>query len=1068
LSPNQSTMKFIKRFLTVVVVLLILGLGFLLAAPILFKDQIVANVKTSANGVVDAKVDFRDINLSFLKSFPDVSLTIEDLEVVGVDTFAGLPLITAKKARIDVGFWSVVGGDGNYNIDEVVLDEPFINLKVLTAELANYLIVPVAESGTPEPETAAATAQINLSRYEVINGHFIYDDRTTETYLEITGLNTTGDGDFTSTIFDLDTHSDAKSLTLKQAGVTYLNKVKAKADALVSIDLNQSLYTFMENEVTLNALRLVFGGSIDLEDNDDIIFDLNYSAPVNDFRQLWSLIPSAYTQGYEQVQTQGTFTLNGTVDGPYNGEKEIYPAFTVNTDITSGSVQYPGRPIGITGIDARVAVNSPSSDLNKMVVDISRFDFNLGGDQFKGRFKLSTPLSDPQVDAKVDGKLDLAKWSQAIPLEGVQELAGVIVADITLDRVRQSLLDAGRYGELNLSGIASITDFVYVTDALPPVRITNAAADFTPQAITIKNFDGTLGRSDLKASGNITTPLAYFSPDKTMQGDFTVRSNFFDADEWMPAEDPTTAGLSPAELENSMPATATTTAVFDRFDFNVDAEIKSLNYAGYRPTNLKAAGNVKPNRMEISSANGTLGQSTFSGSGTMTNLFDYTFGEGVLGGDLTVRSPFIDLADFMSEQAAEATAAATTPEEAMAAVPIPDNINLKVNLNADRIKYDNIDLKQVLGKMVMQGGQAVIEDGSAALLGGRMNFAGAYDTSEPGDPGFRFHYDLQSLDFKEAFSVLNSFAALAPIGKFLEGQFSTDLVLEGKLGPDLYPKLNTIDAKGLFKTAEARLIGFKPVSKIGQALNIDELKESTTFNNLITIFQIQEGKVNIEPFNFKLAGIPMQVQGRHGLELDMDYSIRAAIPRDKIKGNIVTGTALSALDQLAGQAGKLGLNISPGDTLNVNINLLGSIADPQVKFNLLGSKDSGTPSLQDAVVGAVTDRVKDEADSLRQQAEQEVQTRVDAVRGDAQRRIDSLKNIATDRAQLAQDSIRRAAESEATRLKALAAKELRNRLKLDSLRADSLLNSIPGVDRVKEELERFNPFKKKTKPGGGK
>jgi F0F1-type ATP synthase membrane subunit b/b' len=119
-------------------------------------------------------------------------------------------------------------------------------------------------------------------------------------------------------------------------------------------------------------------------------------------------------------------------------------------------------------------------------------------------------------------------------------------------------------------------------------------------------------------------------------------------------------------------------------------------------------------------------------------------------------------------------------------------------------------------------------------------------------------------------------------------------------------------------------------------------------------------------------------------------------------------------------------------------------------------------------VDAVTDRVLEEVDTRRQEAEQEVQNRVDAVRDDAQRRIDSLKSIATDRARLAQDSIRRAAEAEAARLKALAAQELRNRLKLDSLRADSILNSIPGVDRVKEELERFNPFKKKKKPGGGK
>lgn len=1060
-------MKIIKRILIALVVLVVLALVFLLAAPIIFKDQIVENVKSGVNKALEAEVDFSDVNLSFLSSFPDVSLVVDDLEIIGVDTFAGLPLMTAKRARVDVGFWSVVGGDGNYNIDEVVLDEPFINLLVLTPELANYLIVPEGDEPTEETSTAPASAQINLSRYEVNNGTFIYDDRTTETYLKIEGLTTTGDGDFTSSVFDLATDSKIDAITLKQAGVTYLNEVKAIADAMVNVDLTNSRYTFLENKITLNALDLVFGGSIDLEDNDDIIFDLDYQAPANDFRQLWSLIPSAYTAGYEDVKTTGQFTLNGTVDGPFNGEKEIYPAFTVNTEITSGSVQYPGRPVGITGIDAKVGVNSPSSDLNQMVIDIPQFDFDLGGDPFRGRLKLSTPLSDPNVDARVKGDLDLAKWAQAMPLEGVRELGGKIIADITLDRVRQSLLNAGRYQDLNVLGDVAISNFVYVTDELPPVRIASANADFTPQAINIPTFAMTLGRSDLSGGGKIDNPLAYFTSDQTMKGNFNLRSNFFDADEWMPEEEATSPTLSPAELETAGQTQEAETEIFDRFDFDVDADIRELKYATYRPKGLKAVGNVKPNRMEIASAAGTLGSSSFTGSGTIVDLFDYTFGDGVLTGDLAVRSGFIDLADFMEEESASTSTTTASSTESSAVIPIPANINLNVDVKADRVKYDNINLDQLLGQLVMQGGQAILEDGSAALLGGRMNFAGAYDTSEPGDPGFRFHYDLESLDFGQAFNSLNTFAVLAPIGKFLQGQFSSDLVLEGKLGDDLFPKLGSIDAKGLFKTAEARLAGFKPVRKIGEALNVEELKSSTTFKNVITAFQVEKGEVTITPFNFKLAGIPLQVQGTHGLEQDMNYSIRAAIPRTMIQGNIVTGTALSALDQLAGQASNLGLNISPGDTLNVDINLIGTIGDPKFKFNLLGNKGGEATSVQDAVVDAVTDRITTEVEDRKEQAEAEVTERVNEVKDDAQRRIDSLRDVAGARAQQVRDSIARAAQAEADRLKAQAAAELRNRLKLDSLRADSLLNKIPGVDAIKEELERFNPFKKKKKTDGG-
>ena len=1061
-------MKFIKRFLIAVVVLVVLAIGALLLLPILFKDQVVANVKQAVNSAVTAEVDFADVNLSFLRSFPDVSLVVDEFSVIGVDTFAGLPLVTGERAQLDVGFWSVVGGDGTYQIDAVRLDEPTINLRVLSPELANYLIVPETDPAPTDPPPAPASAQIELQHFEIHDGTLTYDDRTTETYLEIGGLTAVGDGDFTAAVFDVDAGATAESFTLRQAGVTYLNRVRAVADAVVNVDVDNSRYTFRENKFTINALDLVMDGSIAL-DGDDVLFDLAYAAPVNDFRQVWSLVPAAFTAGYDDVDARGSFTLDGTVRGTYNGERAVYPAFTVNSTVSGGSVRYPGRPIGITGIDAQLGVNSPGSDLNKLVVRIPRFDFDLGGDPFRGRLTLASLLRDPQVDGKIDGTIDLGKWAQAVPLEGVRRLAGVLKAKLTFDDLRQSLVESGRYDNLDLGGTVGLTGFVYDAEELPPVAIDALTADFTPRAVTVSEFTGQLGRSDLRASGRLDNPLAYFSPEQTMRGQFTLAADYFDADEWMPAADPAAAGPSPAELAENQPAAPT--EIFDRFDFDVDATIGRLAYAGYAPTDLTARGNVKPNRLEVDAATATLGKTSFTGQGTILNLFDYTLGDGVLGGKLDVRSPFVDVADLMvattGEEAAPGATDATAGTDA--AVPVPANIDLTVALTADRVRYDDIDLDAMVGQLLLRGGQAVIEDGRANVFGGRVDFAGAYDTSEPGDPGFRFHYDLQNVDFGQSFAALNTFAALAPIGKFLQGRFSTDLVMEGKLGADLFPKLSSIDAKGLFRTAEAQLTGLTPLRKIGQALNVAELKQSTTLRNLVTIFNVEDGRVAVEPFDLKVAGIPMTVSGTHGLELDMDYTVRAAIPRDMIQGNLVTGAALSALDRLAGQAGRLGLDISPGDVLNVAIKLGGSLSDPSVKFDLLGTGEGDDDdNAIDAVSDAIGDQLNEQVNEHKAEAERQVNERIDAARQDAQRRIDSLRAVAGDRARLVQDSIRRAVAAREQRLREQAALELQRRLKLDSLRADSLLNVVPGVDanRVREELERFNPFKKKKKTGG--
>lgn len=1061
-------MKILKRLLLGLFIFLSLAVVFLLVAPVIFKDEIIANVQRSINGSVNAEVSAGDISLSFFRSFPKVSLVVDDFEVVGVDTFAGYTLAKGASAQIDLGLFSVLQGEGNYLIDAVTLDRPEVKLLVLSPDLANYLIVPESPDAAEPSNAAPASAQIELERFEIHQGHFIYDDRVAETYLEIRGLETTGDGDFGATVFDLDTYSEAESLTLSQGGITYLNDVQTVADAIVGIDLNEQRYTFKENSVLLNALPVEFAGTIDLEDNDDIVFDLSYRAPLNEFRQIWSMIPSVYTEGYDRIQTSGTFSLEGTVTGPYNGTTNTYPAFTVDSDISNGAVQYPGRPVGLKNINARLQINSPSSDLDQMVVNIPQLSLNLGGDDFRGNLRLASLVSDPSVDARINGKIDLDKWAQAIPLEGIRELTGMIVADITLNNARQSTLNAGRFAEVGVSGNLDISDFSYVTEELPPVRINQASADFQPQRLNIESITAEFGRSDVRGSGEINNFLAYFSPQQTMRGSFELRSSFFDADEWMPEEEEGQT-ISPAELGA---ASATPAAeYFDRFDFDLDATVDRLNYAGYRPENIRAIGNLKPNRLEIASANATLGKSSFTGSGVINNLLDYTFGQGVLGGYLAIGSPLIDLADFMDEEVAvEAGQSPSSPAES-AVIPVPQDINLTLDLVADKVKYTDINLLDLRGQLLVQEGQAILDQGSAALLGGRMNFAGAYDTSEPGDPGFRFHYDLLALDFGQAFRTLNSFAAFAPIAKFVDGKFSTDLIVEGKLGQDLFPRLETLDARGLIETAEASLAGYKPLRVIGQALNIQEFQAGNTLRDIIATFQVEDGQVKVEPFNLKVAGIDMTITGTHGLNREMDYQINANIPRELIQGNIVTGTALAGLDQLASQAARLGLDIEPGDVVEVGINLTGSLTNPQTSFKLLGTNGTAGGNLPDAVVGAVEDRLRSQVDTLRSGIEQEVTDRATEVQDRAQQKIDSLRNVATDRGQAIQDSIRRAAAAEAERLRREATNRLRNAvgLKRDTTKKDSLPNTSPvtsTVDSLKKELEKFNPFKKKKKKGG--
>ena len=54
-----------------------------------------------------------------------------------------------------------------------------------------------------------------------------------------------------------------------------------------------------------------------------------------------------------------------------------------------------------------MAINSKGGSLDNMIIDISKFSFNLGGNPFSGSLNVSTPMSDPNLKAQANGTIDL-------------------------------------------------------------------------------------------------------------------------------------------------------------------------------------------------------------------------------------------------------------------------------------------------------------------------------------------------------------------------------------------------------------------------------------------------------------------------------------------------------------------------------------------------------------------------------------------------------------------------------------------------------------------------------------
>src|SRR5690606_8357493 len=89
-----------KKFLKWPAIILGVIIVALAASPFLFKDKIRELIINAINKNVDATVNFEDVDISLLRSFPKASVSVKKLSVINKAPFEGDTLVYSD--RIDL------------------------------------------------------------------------------------------------------------------------------------------------------------------------------------------------------------------------------------------------------------------------------------------------------------------------------------------------------------------------------------------------------------------------------------------------------------------------------------------------------------------------------------------------------------------------------------------------------------------------------------------------------------------------------------------------------------------------------------------------------------------------------------------------------------------------------------------------------------------------------------------------------------------------------------------------------------------------------------------------------
>ncbi|HMP30692.1 MAG TPA: hypothetical protein PKD85_13890, partial [Saprospiraceae bacterium] len=410
-------MKKILKFLGFTVVGILLAMVLL---PIVYKDKIVALIKETINDELNAVVEFDDVSLSLFKSFPNARLTITDFSITGIDTFENIDLIKAKSLYVVSDISPLFKKDQKPSIKYLAISDANFNILKLDSQYANYLI-------TKESEDTSGFNLV-LDGYELNNTTITYHDKSLQLLLEAVGLSHKGKGNLSSDVFSLDTKTTADALTVRYENFTYLKEVKTIADLVLQIDLTNEKYSFDNGAVTLNKLSLTGKGTIDFN-GDDMYINTELSSLDQTFQNFVTALP--FIENNKAYTAKGSADIRLKANGIYNSVKSTYPAFDVLMKVSDGFLQYQGFDYAVSPINANLSVNAKDPQLKDLSIHIPKFNIGINKEKIAGELKIDKASTNPALKGHIKGSLSLENWIKALPMEGIEELSGKILSDIS-------------------------------------------------------------------------------------------------------------------------------------------------------------------------------------------------------------------------------------------------------------------------------------------------------------------------------------------------------------------------------------------------------------------------------------------------------------------------------------------------------------------------------------------------------------------------------------------------------------------------------------------------------------
>lgn len=876
-------MKIFRKFIKVLLIFLLAVLSLMIVLPFLFPSSVKERVKIAACSYIDGTIDYKDAGLSFFRHFPHLTFYLDGILLKGPSPFQNDTLISGKSISAGVNFSSLL--KGSVQIEGIYLDGVYLNIITDRNGKSNYNIIKTSEQDSVATESATS-GDVALDRIRISDSRLVYTDSASGIVAVLKGLNYKGKGGLKDSDFTLSSLLKIEELSFILDGTAYIDKKPIKAEMLTKINLDSMAIHLERNRISLAGVKAGFNGDFTITQNG---YDIDFALKTEriDFRDLFTLMPSDYTQWFAETKITGKAAVGIEFRGSENDSLKTSPDLSVDFDVDNGKITYAKTPVPLEKIDLQGKFVLPSLDPELMAVKIDKMNFKLGGDETGASFEMRG-MSEPYYKADIKGSLDLDLLTRALGFKSMKaggllrykaKIDGIYntkkrvlpVMDMTVS-LKEGMVSTSRYpGTLHdFNAAVSITD---KSGGYSDLKIVADPFSFifdgNPFNFVAKMEDFDNLKYDISSQGDLNLDNLYklFALEGiTLKGevvpDIKLKGNQKDAK----------AGRY-NKLENSG------TIEFRNFEFMSDQ---------YPSPFVIPQGRIVVDRDKawLKNTEVRYRENLIRLDGYASNFMGYYFEGGDLLGTLSVRSESFNLDDFRFLMEGEDD---TTVVECTGVVMLPDNLNLALNADIKEVLFSGTKIQGINGGIRLDKSAVTLTNTTLALAGAKFALDASYKPLSQQKATFTMNVTGDSFDVQRAYKEIPMFREMMSTAESIYGKISLKYSVSGDLDSEMSPLYPSIKGGGYIKLEDVKVKGLKVLGEISKATGRDSIN-NPQLKGVIIKSHIKNNIITIERTKMKVMGFRPRFEGQTSFDGKLNIRFRLGLPPLGIIGIPVTVT----------------------------------------------------------------------------------------------------------------------------------------------------------------------------------